>query len=145
MESAKPFRILIADDDPDDRELMAEAAAKHAEVESVSNGEQLMKKLSQSDKLPDFVLLDLNMPEKNGKECLQEIRSHKRFKDLPVIIYSTSSSRKDITDTFEMGANLYVTKPNSFTELKKTITNLVGFDWNEFHPKKSPEAYVYTG
>lgn len=145
MASAKPFKILIADDDPDDRELMAEAAAGHADVESVSNGDQLMKNLSQSETLPDFVLLDLNMPEKSGKECLKEIRSHERLKDLPVIIYSTSSSRKDIEDTFEMGANLYITKPNSFTELKKTIKDIIGFDWDEFRPKKSPEAYVYTG
>lgn len=144
MGSNQPFRILIADDDPDDRELMVEAAAGHADVESVANGDQLMKSLSRSQTLPDFVLLDLNMPEKGGKECLQEIRSQERLKDLPVIIYSTSSSKKDIEDTFEMGANLYITKPNSFTELKKTIREIIGFDWDEFHPKKSQESYVYS-
>jgi len=81
------FKILLADDDADDRELFAEAAQSfNANVETVPNGIVLMQKLAQSDSLPDFILLDLNMPEKGGKECLQEIRQHSRFNDVPVII-----------------------------------------------------------
>lgn len=145
MEQINPFRILIADDDPDDRELMSEAASGHAHVDSVSNGDQLMKSLSLSENLPNFVLLDLNMPEKGGKECLQEIRQHERLKNLPVIIYSTSSSRKDIDDTFELGANLYITKPNSFSELKSTIRNIISYDWAEYYPGKCAQGFVYAG
>lgn len=124
------YKILLADDDPDDRELFTEAAGMHnAHVESVPNGMQLMANLLLADPLPDFILLDLNMPEKDGKQCLQEIKEHDRLKAIPVIIYSTSSAKKDIDDTFRMGASLYITKPNSFTELKKTVKNLLDIDW----------------
>jgi DNA-binding response OmpR family regulator len=129
MNNSGHFRILLADDDPDDRELFAEAAESHnAVVESVPNGMQLMNTLTRAQHLPNFIMLDLNMPEKGGKECLQEIRQHNRFDDVPVIIYSTSSSKKDIDDTFAMGANLYITKPNSFSELKATIKNILEMD-----------------
>ena len=139
------FKILLADDDADDRELFAEAAQSfNANVETVPNGIVLMQKLAQSDSLPDFILLDLNMPEKGGKECLQEIRQHSRFNDVPVIIYSTSSSKKDINDTYAMGANLYITKPNSFNELKNTIKNLIEIDWTQGQDVVR-NSFVYMG
>jgi len=142
MTPSSPLRILLADDDPDDRELFTEAAASHnVVVESVPNGVYLMENLLQAELLPDFILLDLNMPEKGGKECLREIRQHSRFNNIPVIIYSTSSSKKDIEDTFAMGANLYITKPNSFTELKKTIGNIMRLDWTK--QKSARETFVY--
>lgn len=145
MSSQKSFKILLADDDPDDRELFTEAAEVHnAEVESVPNGMQLMQKLGESASLPDFILIDLNMPEKGGKECLREIRQQARYDHLPVIIYSTSSSKKDIEDTFSMGANLYITKPNSFAELKTTIKNLLGLDWANLE-NTTRESFVYLG
>jgi CheY-like chemotaxis protein len=111
---------MLADDDPDDRDLLAEAiiAGNSAHVESAHNGAHLMLALTAMEELPDMIFLDLNMPEKNGKECLSEIRQHDRLKGVPVIIYSTSSSKKDIDDAFDLGATLYVTKPNSFSELK---------------------------
>src|SRR6478672_4937519 len=116
MNQAGHLKILLADDDPDDRELFTEAAESHdVSVESVPNGIELMQTLIHAAALPDFILLDLNMPEKGGKECLHEIRQYNKFDSVPVIIYSTSSSKKDIEDTFSMGANLYITKPNSFS------------------------------
>ena len=124
------YKILLADDDPDDRELFTEAAGMHdAHVIGVQNGMQLMINLLQTDALPDVILLDLNMPEKDGKECLREIREHDKLKAIPVVIYSTSSAKKDIDDTQRLGANLYITKPNSFAELKKTIQRLLSIDW----------------
>lgn len=145
MGSLKNLRILLADDDPDDRELFAEAIESHdTEVDSVPNGIQLMENLSQNDALPDLVFIDLNMPEKSGKECLSEIRNHERLKDIPVIIYSTSSSRKDIDDTFELGANLYITKPNSFSELKKALRKILQIDWSEYRPKSHYSNFVYS-
>lgn len=143
MTNPNTIKILLADDDPDDRELFTEAAESHnAIVDSVPNGAQLMQTLTTTDELPDFILLDLNMPEKGGKECLQEIRQHNRFDDVPVIIYSTSSSTKDIEDTYAMGANLYITKPNSFTELKSTIKNLLGMEWTAA-AEVERESFVY--
>lgn len=132
------YKILLADDDPDDRELFAEAAGMHdAHVIGVPNGMQLMANLLQTDALPDVIMLDLNMPEKDGKECLREIREHDRLRAIPVVIYSTSSAKKDIDDTQQMGANLYITKPNSFAELKKAIQRLLAIDW------ALPIDYVY--
>jgi len=143
MNQAGHLKILLADDDPDDRELFTEAAESHdVSVESVPNGIELMQTLIHAAALPDFILLDLNMPEKGGKECLHEIRQYNKFDSVPVIIYSTSSSKKDIEDTFSMGANLYITKPNSFSELKKTIGNIINMDWPM--PQTSElDAFVY--
>jgi CheY-like chemotaxis protein len=125
----KPY-IVIADDDPDDRDLFADAAADTgARVKSVSNGAELMAALAGGE-MPNMVFLDLNMPEKSGKECLSEIRADARFESLPVIIYSTSSSRRDIDDTLALGASLYWVKPNSFGRLKSVLRELVGNDWS---------------
>jgi DNA-binding response OmpR family regulator len=144
MGSLRNFKILLADDDPDDRELFTDAANNHnADVDSVPNGVQLMKFLSQSDELPDFIFLDLNMPEKGGKECLQEIRQHERLKHLPVIIYSTSSSKRDIDDTYDLGADLYITKPNSFTQLKNTVKGILEIDWSKNTPNSQRDSFVF--
>ena len=144
MNEANHLRILLADDDPDDRELFTEAAQFHnVVVDSVPNGMQLMQTLVDRDTLPDFILLDLNMPEKGGKDCLREIRQHERFDNVPVIIYSTSSSKKDIDDTFAMGANLYITKPNSFSDLKNTIGSIINKDWL-MHRHRAIEKFVYS-
>ena len=138
------MRIMLADDDSDDRDLFTEAVNEHvADVDSVWNGVQLMKVLHQKEELPDLIFLDLNMPEKGGKECLFEIRNDDRLKHIPVIIYSTSSSKKDIEETYELGASLYITKPNSFADLRKTIKGILNLDWKqagEFRQKN----FVYT-
>ncbi|HEX9979731.1 MAG TPA: response regulator [Flavobacterium sp.] len=135
----------MADDDPDDRDLFTEAINENnADVDCVWNGVQLMKLLQNNDELPDFIFLDLNMPEKGGKECLQEIRESDRLKDIPVIIYSTSSSKKDIDETFDLGANLYITKPNSFSELRKTVKSILSLDWENTRPGTQRNSYVFS-
>jgi DNA-binding NarL/FixJ family response regulator len=83
-------------------------------------------------KLPHILFLDLNMPGKTGIECLKEIRANTRFKDVSVAIYSTSSSEKDIEDTFIEGANIYIKKPNDFSALKKVIKEVINMNW-QFH------------
>ena len=143
MGSQKIFKIMLADDDADDRDLFSEAISDQlANIDSFPNGVQLMKILNAKTELPDFVFIDLNMPEKSGKECLLEIRKQERLKDLPVIIYSTSSSKRDIDDTFELGANLYMTKPNSFSELKRMVSSVLSIDWNKFKPAQK-ETFVF--
>jgi CheY-like chemotaxis protein len=144
MGGLRNFKILLADDDPDDRELFTDAANNHnADVQSVPNGVQLMKFLNQCNELPDFIFLDLNMPEKGGKECLQEIRQHERLKHLPVIIYSTSSSKRDIDDTYDLGADLYITKPNSFSQLKNTVRGILEIDWSKNNSNIERESFVF--
>ena len=106
------IRILLADDDKDDRTDFIEAfeTLKIATtVETVKNGIELMKYLNEpSATLPHLLFLDLNMPKKSGLECLIEIKQMERLKNLTVVIYSTSSSEKDIEDTFLSGANVYL-------------------------------------
>lgn len=138
-----PFRILLADDDEDDRQLFEEAVSyihPGLEIEKAETGFELLKKLATGQK-PDMVFLDLNMPGKNGKECLIEIRNNKKWKDIPVIIYSTSFNKKDISDTYQAGANLYLLKPTSFPELIQRIKQSFSFDWDN-KPKLAHSDFV---
>jgi CheY-like chemotaxis protein len=131
----RSLRILLADDDKEDREIFMTAIKELSpdiEISVAVNGKELMSKL-QNDKsvLPDLLFLDLNMPFKNGQECLKEIRSNDRLKRLPVIIYSTSSSSEHIEQTYKGGANYYLQKPDSFRDLKLIVGKLFSFDWSE--------------
>lgn len=119
------FLILLADDDEGDRILFTEAFSEikfKTVVRTVNDGIQLMDWLNNEGiPLPHFLFLDLNMPRKNGLECLMEIRSNERLKDIFVAIYSTSNNEKDMEDTFFYGANVYITKPNNFNTLKEIL------------------------
>jgi CheY-like chemotaxis protein len=98
-----------------------------------NNGKELMDYLVLPNViLPEIVFLDLNMPIKNGMQCLCEIRNHPRLKDLLVAIYSTSSSEADIEETFVNGANIYINKPNSFSDLKQAIEKVLQLNW-QYH------------
>jgi CheY-like chemotaxis protein len=138
---ARPLRIVLADDDEDDRNLFKEAVeetASNVKVNIVKNGEELMRfLLKEGTQLPDIIFLDLNMPVKNGQECLEEIRGNNKLKHIPVIIYSTSSSRSHVDETFNNGANLYVLKPESFIDLKLIAKEIFSIDWsNPVKPRK---------
>lgn len=121
--------IALTDDDQDDQEIFAEALSEvNSEVKLLSfqDGEQLMHFLRKPPaQLPDLVFLDLNMPIKNGKSCLTEIRANKEIKHLPIAIYSTSSSRNHILETQELGADWYISKPSSFTGVKKVLDKMI--------------------
>ena len=129
----KSVTILLADDDEGSRTIFLEAMndiAPHVNVRIAINGRKLMSNLLMSDEpLPDIIFLDLNMPLKNGWECLREIRNNERLKDIPVIIYSTSANREHIDQTYEGGANFYLIKPDSFNDLKLIAKNILTFDW----------------
>jgi CheY-like chemotaxis protein len=131
--SKKSTTLLLADDDAGSREIFIEAIeqiAPHIKVNTVSNGKNLMTTLlSESQPLPDLIFLDLNMPLKTGRECLQEIRNNERLKEIPVIIYSTSSNDQHIDETYEDGANFYLIKPDSFNELKVIAKDVLSLDW----------------
>lgn len=133
-----PANILLADDDDDDRLLFKDVLrefSKNARLAFAHNGEQLMTML-RSESLPDVLFLDLNMPLKNGIECLEEIRNDEKLKDLPVVIFSTSSHPGTISRMYDIGAHLYVRKPNDFNNLRKAIYEVLKKDWG--HPSKPP-------
>lgn len=120
----KPRNIVLAEDDADDRELFLEAISlidPDLKVATVENGEKLMHLLAGATEFPDCIFLDLNMPRKSGKDCLQEIRENQRTHDIPVIIYTTSQSIKDIDETFKNGASCFIRKPATFRELKELL------------------------
>ena len=131
-----PMNILLADDDEDDRTFFNDAIKElkmNNKLTIFKDGEELMDYMSDPDALiPHILFLDLNMPCKTGHDCLKEIRANPRFKDLSIAIYSTSSSEKDIEDTFIEGANIYIKKPNDFSKLKKVIKEVVNMNW-QFH------------
>ena len=130
------MHILLADDDEDDRTFFSEAIQElkmNNKLTQFKDGNDLMDYLVHPEnKLPHVLFLDLNMPGKTGIDCLKQIRSNTRFKDIAIAIYSTSSSEKDIEDTFIEGANIYIKKPNDFSELKKVIKEVVNMNW-QFH------------
>ncbi|HAH24179.1 MAG TPA: response regulator [Prolixibacteraceae bacterium] len=121
--------ILLADDDADDRLFFKEAMEEiNADtfVSFVNDGSQLMYFLNQPGiRLPNIIFLDLNMPVKNGMDCLKEIRANDRFKDMMIAIYSTSGSENDIQEAFAFGADVYIKKPNNFTDLKASLAKVI--------------------
>lgn len=119
-----PLRLLLADDDIDDRFFFKEALDKlsiSTQLTTIDDGERLMTYLSENaHKLPDVLFLDLNMPRKNGSECLKELKLNNKLQQLPVIIYSTSLHEAVADELYENGAHFYVRKTN-LTELKKVL------------------------
>lgn len=128
--------ILLADDDEDDRLFFKEALQDikvKTIIDFVNDGSQLMKYLNQPNlRLPNMVFLDLNMPLKNGLECLIEIRRNNRLKDLAIVIYSTSASEEDVEEAFVNGANIYIKKPNDFMLLKTALARVINLNW-QYH------------
>ena len=127
------LNIALADDDEDDRLLFKDAIEEikiKTKLSLFTNGKELMDYLVLPNViLPEVIFLDLNMPIKNGMQCLKEIRENPKLSDLSVAIYSTSSSERDIEDTFINGANVYINKPNSFGELKAVIEKVLQLNW----------------
>jgi DNA-binding response OmpR family regulator len=114
--------ILIVDDDADDREILRDAfiaATNELEYVNLENGDKLMDYLAHATphEFPCIILLDLNMPGKDGRESLKEIKSNKRYHHIPIIIFTTSSSQRDRIMAYDLGANCFITKPDTFNKL----------------------------
>ena len=132
MKEKTLLNVLLADDDQDDRFFFQKALNTlelPCQLKTVPDGEQLMKYLFQhSDTLPDVLFLDLNMPRKNGTECLIEIKENDKLKAIPVIIYSTALNEA-IADVLHNQGALYYIKKCEFTELKtvlrKVLTDMI--------------------
>jgi CheY-like chemotaxis protein len=126
----KRLRVVLADDDPDDREMFEEAISRinpQIEVVTLVNGMSLIRELEDGAD-PDMIFLDLNMPGKNGRECLAAIRQNASWNKIPIVIYSTSASKRDVNETYHSGANLYLLKPNSFQDLVQIIRRVFSID-----------------
>jgi CheY-like chemotaxis protein len=137
--------ILLAEDDADDRMLFAEALQ---EVNTLSrltmakDGVQLMKILEETVPPPPHVIfLDLNMPRKNGIECLAEIRNDRKLKNIPVVVFSTSSQPEIIDEVYHRGANYYISKPSTFPMLKQAIAYVLAIHWHTALSQPSKEEF----
>ncbi len=123
--------LLVADDDIDDQELIKDALSDNnldlQKVKWVNDGEELMILLNKTTQLPSLILLDLNMPRKDGRKVLSEIKNSITLKHIPVVIFSTSESLEDIRDCYELGSNTYITKPNTYQELVDTIADIMKY------------------
>ena len=131
----QPITILMAEDDPDDRLLIGEAFKESgvpSDLRFVSDGQELMDYLGRrgpyrepaDSPSPDFILLDLNMPRKDGREVLAEIKTNPRFCGFKVIVLSTSNEEKDVQLSARLGAVTFITKPASFPELVNVVKSL---------------------
>jgi len=126
--SLEQLNILFADDDPDDRLFFKEALGRSflsMRFTTVTDGEQLMNLLNTTHGLPDVLFLDLNMPRKNGFECLEEIKQSSKLKALPVVVFSTSFEQEKINLLYKNGAQYYIHKPSEFSQFKEIILQVI--------------------
>lgn len=115
-------RVIIVDDDADDREIIRDAFATSrpdAEYLFVDNGERLMTLLNETENpdLPSLIIIDLNMPGKDGRAALREIKNSERFHCIPTVVLTTSSSARDRQAAYQLGANCFITKPDTFQKM----------------------------
>lgn len=120
----KQKAILLADDDRDDTDMFCEALAMidgHIACHCVSNGSELLSKLDEMDEKPELIFLDVNMPVMNGWQCLKLLKASSRYKDIPVIMISTSSHKREMDIASDLGALCYFVKPHNFNELVRML------------------------
>jgi len=119
-------KIMIVDDDEDDIDFFTEAVAEilpTCKLVTASNGEEALEKLDEHiDTPPNWIFMDLNMPRMNGKICLIKLKTNPKLRDIPIIIYTTSSHLKEKEELFKMGASYFLTKSSTFDALKKEIS-----------------------
>lgn len=138
MNSSSPQLILMADDDADDRLLVKDALTECKLAERlcfVEDGEELMNYLLRRDKYsapdaaprPSLILLDLNMPRKDGREALREIRAHPELRRIPVVAFTTSNSDTDVGAIYDLGANSFIAKPVAFDALVNVMATLTRY------------------
>ncbi len=142
MNSTRTITILMADDDADDRLLTKDALEESRVVNDlrfVENGQELMDYLKHRGKFsdpeacprPGLILLDLNMPKKDGRAALEEIKSDPDLRRIPIIIMTTSQAEEDIFRSYDLGANSFITKPVTFERLVDLMKTM-GKYWIEF-------------
>ncbi len=134
---ARAVLILIADDDADDRYLTKaafEENASHCEINFVEDGDEVFDFLysrgkfsTYQAKMSSLILLDLNMPKKDGRQVLDEIKKAPNLQHIPVIIFTTSKSPEDIRQVYKLGASSFITKPTTFEDLQEVARNIEAY------------------
>lgn len=147
--AANELRLLLADDDTDDCLSFKEALEElplSTHLTIVNDGDQLMKLLlKNSSQLPHVLFLDINMPRKNGFECLAEIKGNDKLKALPVIMYSTSSEQAVMERLYQIGAQHFIRKPFDFSQFKKVIHYSLTLIMQETSLQRTKNNFILTG
>lgn len=133
--SPTPPEILLVDDSPSDLDLIREAlstAIRQSRVNTVPDGEEAIAFLRRAGPYidaarPDLIILDLNLPRKDGRVVLADFKSEPTLRSIPVVVFTTSHSRQDIARSYELGANCYVSKPGSLTEFRRAVQSIEQF------------------
>ena len=128
--------IFIVDDDPDDRQVILDAFLENnfnIDYVFIENGDILMETLGSSptEELPSLILLDLNMPGMLGLQAIKEIKGNKGWKHIPIIVLTTSTLDKDRDSSYELGANCFLRKPESYTDLVTLTTSIIALWFSE--------------
>lgn len=146
LNSTPKLTVYLADDDADDRLLFEEAlmeVSNDVKLTTAKNGEQLMTFLGNATPPPPhLIFLDLNMPLKNGFECLEEIKQNKKYNGIPVVIFSTSCQKEAIDKVYNKGANYYICKPDSYQKLKKLLHSVFSLDMKALRTRPTREEFL---
>jgi chemotaxis family two-component system response regulator Rcp1 len=127
--------ILLVDDNPADTDLTSEVLSRNgspSHIQAVVNGAEAIALLRREGKyanaiLPDFMILDLNLPKKDGRAVLAEVKADPVLRKIPIAIFSTSEARQDIVRSYELGANCYVSKPGNLRDFVSAVTRIGEF------------------
>ncbi len=139
------YTIFYTDDDPEDLEFFREVAQgvdEEFQVVTIQSAFKLMEFLNNPPPNPNVLFLDINMPGKTGFDILKEIRANEKFKNLPIIMFTTSNDSFTIDKSRRLGANLFIPKPADFPMLKKSIEFALKIDWKNF--VSSEQNFVYA-
>jgi CheY-like chemotaxis protein len=129
----KPKNIFLVDDDADDQLFFTDALKDIDSSISCSianNGKEALDYLSRMTMLPEILFLDLNMPFMNGYECLSRLKNEDRLSRIPVVIFTTSSDPKDAEITHQLGAEVFLSKPNEFRQLREKLEKILALDFS---------------
>jgi len=130
---AKPKNIFLVDDDVDDQLFFTDALKDIDSSISCSianNGKEALDCLNRLTRLPEILFLDLNMPFMNGYECLSKLKNEVRFSRIPVVIFTTSSDPKDAEITHQLGAEVFLSKPSEFRQLREKLEKILALDFS---------------
>jgi CheY-like chemotaxis protein len=138
------MKILLVEDDPDDRRAFAEVIERlnlPIHLEFAGDAVELFDCLEKNRDIK-LIFQDINMPFRNGKQCLRDLKSNRHYRDIPVIIYTVSASKQDIDEVYENGAHYYFIKPYAYTNLLETMKKIFSIDWTKSQPIPAKEDFI---
>ena len=134
------LNVVMAEDDNDDFEILADAISKvpvKILLSRAEDGVVLMKLIHE--KIPDLLFLDIILPQRDGRDCIREIRSDKKFDGLPIIVYTSLKDLETVEFCYRWGTNIYVHKPQSYSDIAEIVRKIFSINWKklQYYPSRS--------